>query len=195
VWTQLWRGVVAYRIAALLYAGVLLVKLRGDFARPDAALAVLAGMAAWTVLVTLANSRDAGRVRPVVIADHVVCAALTVASLPIQGSGEVGTGAPTLTTAGAAVPVPSPALLGGPWGGVAGAIVPGAASVAVRGEVTQATLGNVVAKGMSARQVADRLVLSHRTVQNHVQNSLRKLQVHNRVELTRYAIEQGLDAD
>jgi DNA-binding NarL/FixJ family response regulator len=53
----------------------------------------------------------------------------------------------------------------------------------------------LVAKGMSARQVADRLVLSHRTVQNHVQNTLRKLQLHNRVELTRYAIEQGLDTD
>jgi len=51
----------------------------------------------------------------------------------------------------------------------------------------------LVAKGLTARQVADRLVLSHRTVQNHVQNTLRKLQLHNRVELTRYAIEQGLD--
>jgi DNA-binding NarL/FixJ family response regulator len=40
-----------------------------------------------------------------------------------------------------------------------------------------------------------RLVLSHRTVQNHVQNTLRKLQMHNRVELTRYAIQRGLDAD
>jgi len=51
----------------------------------------------------------------------------------------------------------------------------------------------MVAKGMSYRQIADRLVLSHRTVQNHVQNTLRKLQMHNRVELTRYAIAQGLD--
>ncbi|MEI5673716.1 MULTISPECIES: response regulator [Nocardioides] len=51
----------------------------------------------------------------------------------------------------------------------------------------------MVAKGLSYRQIADRLVLSHRTVQNHVQNTLRKLQMHNRVELTRYAIEQGLD--
>ena len=53
----------------------------------------------------------------------------------------------------------------------------------------------MVAKGLSYRQIAERLVLSHRTVQNHVQNTLRKLQMHNRVELTRYAIEQGLDAD
>ena len=53
----------------------------------------------------------------------------------------------------------------------------------------------MVATGMSYRQIADRLVISHRTVQNHVQNTLRKLQMHNRVELTRWAIEQGLDDD
>jgi DNA-binding NarL/FixJ family response regulator len=52
-----------------------------------------------------------------------------------------------------------------------------------------------VAKGMSYKQVAERLVISHRTVQNHVQNTLRKLQLHNRVQLVRYAIEQGLDED
>jgi DNA-binding NarL/FixJ family response regulator len=51
----------------------------------------------------------------------------------------------------------------------------------------------MVAKGMSYRQIAERLVVAHRTVQNHVQNTLRKLQMHNRVELTRYAIEHGLD--
>ena len=51
----------------------------------------------------------------------------------------------------------------------------------------------LVAKGMSYKQIAERLVLSHRTVQNHVQNTLRKLQLHNRVQLVRYAIEQGLD--
>ena len=48
-----------------------------------------------------------------------------------------------------------------------------------------------VAKGMAYREIADELYVSHRTVQNHVQNVLRKLQLHNRVELTRYAIEQG----
>jgi DNA-binding NarL/FixJ family response regulator len=53
----------------------------------------------------------------------------------------------------------------------------------------------LVAKGLSYRQIAERLVLSHRTVQNHVQSTLGKLQMHNRVELTRYAIERGLDVD
>jgi DNA-binding NarL/FixJ family response regulator len=53
----------------------------------------------------------------------------------------------------------------------------------------------LVAKGLSSRQIAERLVISHRTVQNHVQNTLTKLQLHNRVELTRYAIDQGLDQE
>ncbi|MGQ0716406.1 MAG: response regulator [Pseudonocardiales bacterium] len=50
-----------------------------------------------------------------------------------------------------------------------------------------------VAKGRTARQIADQLVISHRTVENHVQSTLRKLQLHNRVELARYAIEHGFD--
>jgi DNA-binding NarL/FixJ family response regulator len=53
----------------------------------------------------------------------------------------------------------------------------------------------LVAKGLSYKQIAERLFLSHRTVQNHVQNTLRKLQLHNRVQLVRYAIEQGLDEE
>ena len=48
-----------------------------------------------------------------------------------------------------------------------------------------------VAKGMAYKEIADELFVSHRTVQNHVQNVLRKLQLHNRVELTLYAIDKG----
>jgi len=50
----------------------------------------------------------------------------------------------------------------------------------------------LVAKGLTARQVAERLVLSHRTVENHVQNTLSKLQLHNRAQLVRYAVEKGI---
>jgi DNA-binding NarL/FixJ family response regulator len=50
----------------------------------------------------------------------------------------------------------------------------------------------LVASGLSYKQIAQRLSLSHRTVQNHVQNTLNKLQLHNRVELARYAIREGL---
>jgi DNA-binding NarL/FixJ family response regulator len=51
----------------------------------------------------------------------------------------------------------------------------------------------LVAKGLTYREIAERLTLSHRTVQNHVQNTLTKLQLHNKAQLVRYVLEQGLD--
>jgi len=59
----------------------------------------------------------------------------------------------------------------------------------------EAEILRMVGTGMSYKQIAERLVLSHRTVQNHVQNTLGKLQLHNRVELVRYAIEHGLTGE
>jgi len=50
----------------------------------------------------------------------------------------------------------------------------------------------LVAKGLTYPQIAERLVLSVRTVQNHVQNTLTKLQLHNKAQLVRFAMEQGL---
>ncbi len=142
--TQLWRGVVAYRLAALAYAGGLILANRDEYARPDAALGVLAAMAGWTALMTAANSRDRGRVWPVVMADHAVCVLATLASVPVQGSERIEANTPTLPTSWAASPVLGSALLGGPLGGLAGALVQAAASVATRRDLTLATLGNVV---------------------------------------------------
>lgn len=49
-----------------------------------------------------------------------------------------------------------------------------------------------VAKGLTSKQIAERLHLSPRTVENHVGATLRKLHLGNRVELARYAMEHGL---
>ncbi|MEV0460800.1 response regulator [Catellatospora methionotrophica] len=73
------------------------------------------------------------------------------------------------------------------------AAAPGDGADAPRLSERETEVLRLVAKGMTYRQIAERLTLSHRTVQNHVQNTLGKLQLHNRVELVRYAIEQGLD--
>lgn len=51
----------------------------------------------------------------------------------------------------------------------------------------------LVAKGLSAKDAAARLGVSPRTVQNHVHNVLGKLQLRNRVELTRFAVRAGYD--
>ena len=51
----------------------------------------------------------------------------------------------------------------------------------------------LVAKGYTYREIADHLVISVKTVQNHVQNILTKLQLRGRYELMRYALQRGLD--
>jgi DNA-binding NarL/FixJ family response regulator len=51
----------------------------------------------------------------------------------------------------------------------------------------------LVAKGLTYPEIAERLVLSTRTVQNHVGNTLAKLQLRNKAQLVRYALEQGLE--
>jgi DNA-binding NarL/FixJ family response regulator len=51
----------------------------------------------------------------------------------------------------------------------------------------------LVAKGLTYPEIAGLLVLSPRTVQNHVQNTLIKLQLHNKAQLVRYALEQGIE--
>jgi DNA-binding NarL/FixJ family response regulator len=75
------------------------------------------------------------------------------------------------------------------------AAAPSRASDAPRLTDRETEVLRLVAKGLSYKQIAQRLVVSHRTVQNHVQNTLNKLHLHNRVELVRYALEQGLDED
>ena len=51
----------------------------------------------------------------------------------------------------------------------------------------------LVAKGLTYPQIAARLTLSTRTVQNHVRNTLTKLRLHNKAQLVRYALEKGVD--
>lgn len=51
----------------------------------------------------------------------------------------------------------------------------------------------LVAKGYTYREIAEKLFISVKTVQNHVQNILTKLQLRKRYELMRYAIQKGLD--
>lgn len=49
-----------------------------------------------------------------------------------------------------------------------------------------------VARGMSNREIAEKLTISEHTVKNHLKNILQKLHLDNRVQLARYAYEQGL---
>jgi two-component system response regulator NreC len=49
-----------------------------------------------------------------------------------------------------------------------------------------------IAEGYTNREIADQLVISVKTVDRHRENIMHKLNLHNRVELVKYAIEKGL---
>jgi two-component system response regulator NreC len=49
-----------------------------------------------------------------------------------------------------------------------------------------------IAEGYTNREIAENLVISVKTVDRHRENIMQKLNLHNRVELVKYAIEKGL---
>jgi DNA-binding NarL/FixJ family response regulator len=51
---------------------------------------------------------------------------------------------------------------------------------------------HLVAQGLTSRQIAERLVVSRRTVESHRANLKRKLDLKNTVDLVRFAVRQGL---
>ena len=50
----------------------------------------------------------------------------------------------------------------------------------------------LISEGKTNRQIADELYLSEKTVDNHRQHIMAKLDLHNTAELTRYAIKEGI---
>jgi DNA-binding NarL/FixJ family response regulator len=52
-----------------------------------------------------------------------------------------------------------------------------------------------IAEGMTNREIAEALVISIKTVERHRENIMAKLDMHNRVELVKYAIKKGLIAE
>ncbi len=52
-----------------------------------------------------------------------------------------------------------------------------------------------IAEGLTNREIAEALVISIKTVERHRENIMAKLDMHNRVELVKYAIKKGLIAE
>ena len=50
----------------------------------------------------------------------------------------------------------------------------------------------LIAEGYTNRQIADQLVVSVKTVETHRTNLMQKLDLHDRTDLVKYAIRQGL---
>jgi signal transduction histidine kinase len=134
----LWRAIAVYRIAALLYATILIVRNFGHYQRPLLAWPVLALMAAWTVVTTYAYAAP-GRRRPLLlVADQLVTMGALASSAGIVGRAGLERGTPTLAVAWHVAPVLAWAVAGGRRGGIAAALAMGATDLAVRGHYDQA---------------------------------------------------------
>jgi signal transduction histidine kinase len=140
----LWRAIAVFRIAALVYAGVLVVNNVEAYRRPLLAWPVLALMAAWTVLTTYAYTDPARRRPPLLIADLVLTIGVMISSVFVMGRPALEEGRPTLAVAWHVAPVIAWAVAGGRRGGIVAALAMGATDLAVRAHYDQAAFTGAV---------------------------------------------------
>jgi signal transduction histidine kinase len=136
----LWRAIAVYRIAALVYASVLVVANVEAYRRPLLAWPVLAVMAAWTVLTTYAYADPARRRPPLLVADLLITIAVLAASVLVMGRPALEAGRPTLAVAWHVAPVIAWAVAGGRRAGIVAAVAMGATDLSVRAHYDQAAL-------------------------------------------------------
>lgn len=140
----LWRAIAVYRIAALAYVAILVIRNVGDYERPIFAWPVLAVTAAWTVATTYAYADPDRRRWPLLFADLLVTAAVMAASVWVVGRAALEAGTPTLAVAWHVAPVLAWAVSGGKRRGVVAALAMGATDLLVRAHFDQAALTGAI---------------------------------------------------
>ncbi|HET6529479.1 MAG TPA: DUF5931 domain-containing protein [Actinoplanes sp.] len=149
----LWRAIAVFRIAALVYAGVLVVTNVEAYRRPLLAWPVLALMTAWTVLTTYAYADPARRRPPLLVADLLVTIGVLVSSVFVMGRPALEDGRPTLAVAWHVAPVLAWAVAGGRRAGIVAALAMGATDLVVRAHYDQAAFTGTVLMLLAATAV------------------------------------------
>jgi signal transduction histidine kinase len=140
----LWRAIAVYRIAALAYVAILVIRNVGDYQRPMLAWPVLAVTAAWTVVTTYAYAAPQRRRWPLLVTDLLVTAGVMAASVWVVGRAALEAGTPTLAVAWHVAPVLAWAVSGGKLRGVVAALAMGATDLLVRAHFDQAALTGAI---------------------------------------------------
>ena len=164
----LWRGMVAYRVAALLYAGVNAVRFADRYAHPLGGLAVLAAMVAWTGWTSVRYLRGAPRLAGVDLAVTVV---LTLTTVVVEQPDRIAAGAPVLTTIWSAGAVLAVAVASGVRGGLVAGAVSAVALLVVRRTVDGPLLYDVqllLVVGVAVGLAADTMRRSARRLQEAI---------------------------
>jgi len=192
------NGAQALRIAAAVAPDVVLLDLNlPDLPAAEVIRGLLAAVPATRVLMLSASGERQD------VLDAVTAGALGY----MLKSARIEELVAAVGTAAAGQPVFTPGLAGlvlGEYRRLAGGGVPaGQPAAPGRARETgppvprltdrETEILRLIAKGLTYPQIASRLTLSTRTVQNHVRNTLTKLQLHNKAELVRYALENGVD--
>jgi len=182
-------GAQALRIAAATRPDVVLLDLNlPDLAGPDVIAGLLAALPSVRILMLSASGER----------QDVLAAVTAGASGYLLKSAELAEliAAVRDTAAGQAVFTPGLAgLVLGEYRRLATTASSPATAVPPQLTERETEILRLVATGLTYPQIATRLTVSPRTVQNHVQNTLSKLQLHNKAQLVRYAIERGVRLD
>jgi signal transduction histidine kinase len=102
----LWRAIAVFRFASVGYAALRLAAIdRAEYSRPDWAWAVIAVMAAWTVVTTIGYARPERRTRGLLSADLAVTAGLLLCTQVLQYPDATVRGALPVTATWMAGPV------------------------------------------------------------------------------------------
>lgn len=149
----LWRAIAVYRIAALVYVSILVIRNVGAYERPVLAWPVLAVMAAWTVLTTYAYADPGRRRPPLLVADLLITMGVLAASIWVVGRAGLEEGRPTLAVAWHVAPVIAWAVAGGRRAGIVAALAMGATDLAVRAHYDQAAFTGTVLMVLAALAV------------------------------------------
>lgn len=140
----MWRVVAVFRVIALGYAALLIVRSYTEYAHPLVGLLALLVMTAWTVLTVAAYARPAGRVPWLIGIDLAVAVLLVLSTRLIDTPLRISSGSPTIPGIWACSAVLACAVAGGPWWGLAGAIAVSVADVGERQALPQVTFTNIV---------------------------------------------------
>ncbi|MFB9543334.1 MacS family sensor histidine kinase [Micromonospora sagamiensis] len=140
----LWRAIAVYRVAALGYACVVVLRDLHRYDHPLAAWPVLAAMAGWTATTAYAYARPTWRGWPLLLADLGVVLGILLLSPWVVGRATLAAGVPALAVAWLGGPVLAWAVSGGRRRGVVAALVLGAGDLLVRGWITPSALNGAV---------------------------------------------------
>jgi signal transduction histidine kinase len=145
----LWRGLAVFRVVALVYAVVNLVRDVGLYARPALGVAVVVFMGVWTLVTSTAYLRSARRLDVVAWVDLAVTVLTTTSTLAVEDPARIAAGGPVITTVWSAGAVLAVAIASGIRPAVGAVVVSVAALWVTRRALDAALLSDAQLLGVA----------------------------------------------